>query len=140
MAYPATCGSVLAAIGYELDDFICWTDGGGVTSLQWNHADPQPTEQQVNDWATDAVALPSGQLFSQWQAEHGGDPQLTFRRQAKEALDKQASDTEGLIRALALVVLDEINILRGQHLMAPRTADQLRNAIKGKITAGDADS
>ena len=141
MAYPLVTGPVLQALGYDpLTDCELYHIGNAIVIRVWNHADLQPAEQQVIDYANDVTPLPSGQLFSQWLAEHGGDPVATFRRQAKEALDKQSSETEGLIRALALVVLDEINTLRGQHALAPRTAQQLRDAIKNKLTAGDADS
>ncbi len=45
--------------------------------------------------------------------------------------------TERLVRALALVVLDEVNILRAASVPAlpPRTVAQLVAAIKAKITA-----
>jgi hypothetical protein len=38
-----------------------------------------------------------------------------------------------ILRAFALVVLDEINILRAQHSLSARTAEQLRTAIKNKL-------
>lgn len=38
-----------------------------------------------------------------------------------------------VLKAFAGVMLDEVNILRGQHGLAPRTAEQLRDAIKGKL-------
>lgn len=40
-----------------------------------------------------------------------------------------------IVRALALVTLDEINILRQLHGLAPRTAAQLRTAIETKVDA-----
>lgn len=142
--YPANTTLVLRAMGYtpgaiDENDFIAANVNGEV-SIEWNHTDPQPTEQQINDYAADVTPLPSGQLFSEWQTEHGGNALATLRRQAKEALDGQDRDHQALIRALALVVLDEINTLRAQHALAPRTANQLRNAIKARITAGDADA
>jgi len=39
-----------------------------------------------------------------------------------------------LLRAFAEVVKDEINILRGQHALAPRTLAQLRTAIRNKVS------
>jgi len=36
------------------------------------------------------------------------------------------------LKAFALVVLDEINLLRAEHSLAPRTAIQLRNAVRDK--------
>lgn len=38
-----------------------------------------------------------------------------------------------IIKALALVIMDEINILRAREGLAERTAEQLRQAIKGKL-------
>jgi len=35
-------------------------------------------------------------------------------------------------KALALVIMDELNILRGQHALAPRTQAQLITAMKNK--------
>lgn len=57
---------------------------------------------------------------------------------AQEAADVTASeqgrmDVDRVLRALALAVKDEINILRAEHGFAPRTNTQLINAIKGKV-------
>ncbi len=52
------------------------------------------------------------------------------RRTAKHRIDD-----ERVLRAFAEVVMDEINILRGQHALAARTLSQLVTAIKGKIDA-----
>lgn len=38
-----------------------------------------------------------------------------------------------LLRAFALVVLDEINVLRQREGLAPRTAEQIVGAIKAKL-------
>ncbi len=46
---------------------------------------------------------------------------------------------ELLFRAFALVVLDEINVLRAQHSLAARTIQQLKAATLNKIQAGAAD-
>ena len=50
----------------------------------------------------------------------------------------QAGDKlERIVRALALVTLDEINLIRANFAapMTPRTATQLVNAVKAKIAA-----
>ena len=39
-----------------------------------------------------------------------------------------------LLRALALVVMDEVNNLRALHGSAPRTVSQLKAALKAKMT------
>ena len=65
-------------------------------------------------------------------------PEITAQTKAKELFDKAKS--EGLIlRAFMLIVMDELNILRDLHSLAPRTKVQLRNAIRNKIDSGAAD-
>ena len=138
--YPADTGRALLFLGYGESDFECQADTpGGLVHLDWRHTDPQPTEQAVQDALADATTV-NGQTFSQWLAEHGGDSVATFRRKAREALDEQQAETEGLIRALALVVMDEINLLRAEHSLAARTPAQIRTAIKNKIDSGEADN
>jgi len=46
---------------------------------------------------------------------------------------KQQFDDERILKALALVILDEINILRSQHGLAARTKMQFANAIRSKV-------
>lgn len=48
---------------------------------------------------------------------------------------QNGTNVERLVRALALVTLDEINTLRTNAGLATRTAAQLVTAIKGKIAA-----
>ena len=45
-----------------------------------------------------------------------------------------------LLRAFADVVRDEINILRAEHALPPRTLTQLRNAINLRVNNGSVDS
>jgi hypothetical protein len=104
----------------------------------WNDPSPQPTEQEIIDAGNDLTTV-NGQVFSEWYAEHGGDATLTLRKRASDLLDN-VNYNEALIRALAFVILDEINLLRAEHSLADRTQAQLRTAIKAKIAAGDADS
>lgn len=47
--------------------------------------------------------------------------------------NKARIDDERVLKAFALVVKDEINILRAQHGLANRTSAQLINAIKAKV-------
>ena len=111
MTLPTNTGGVLFASGYEPPDVVVSIDAAGTVSMEWNHADPQPTEQQITDWSTDAAALPSGQLFSAWLAEHGGDAIATAKRIAKELQDSDA-ETARIIRAVVKLTVDEINSLR----------------------------
>lgn len=161
MALPRKTATVLIALGYDsLEDFTA-TASQGVISLQWNHTDPQPTEQVINDYASDTTPLPSGQLFSEWLAENGGDPLLTLRRKAKEALDSQAAEQNALLRAVVLELLDYANAdranlntlltwLGGQTTLTNRgqlsamgsveaTPAQAKDAIKARLAAGEAD-
>ena len=62
------------------------------------------------------------------------------RERSKEALNRTRSEIEGLIRALAFVVLDEINTLRSAASLPTRTKQQLKNAITSKLDSGEADS
>ena len=43
----------------------------------------QPTDQEITDAGNDLTTV-NGQVFSEWQAENGGDPVLTNRRIATE--------------------------------------------------------
>ena len=47
--------------------------------------------------------------------------------------NKTLYDTEFVLKALALVMMDEVNILRQQHALPDRTIAQLRTAIRTKI-------
>ena len=54
--------------------------------------------------------------------------------------DVDAFSVDGVrLRAALLVVMDEINILRATQSLADRTASQLKTAVKGKVSSGDAD-
>lgn len=162
MALPQNTGVILYAAGYDpLVDYIA-VQNGGVVTLQWSHTDPEPTEQQITDWSTDAATLPNGQLFSVWYSENGGDPLLTLRRKAKEALDEQQQENHALIRAVVIELLNYCNAQRARHntllqwlgtqttltnrgqlaamQLNEATPAQARNAIKTRITNGDADT
>lgn len=70
--------------------------------------------------------------------------QATFTAQQAKALaaahldagaTQLGASTDRLIRALAMVMLAELNLLRAQAALAPRTAAQLIGAVKAQITA-----
>jgi hypothetical protein len=107
MAYHPETASVILALNYEIRDFEFHSDG----LLVWNHADPQPTEQVVNDYATDTTPLPSGGTFSQWVATHGGDAIATAKRIARELQDADDAQNRAA-RAMVKIVVDEVNALR----------------------------
>jgi len=67
MAYPTTTGSILAALGYKFEKDYVVTKRGGSIIVEWFHADPQPSEQQIQDYADDTTPLPSGKTYTQSQ-------------------------------------------------------------------------
>lgn len=108
-----------------------WHEGpGGAYNIQFKSV---ATPQQQN--AAHAVV----NNFDWSEAAHQtwllGQRRLAAKAVFDDALDAQNQ----LVRALGITLLDEINILRNQHSLAPRTKAQLRTAIRNKIDAGDAD-
>jgi len=65
MSYPTETGSILTAMGYTPEvDFLAERKADGI-HITWSHTDPQPTEQQITDIASDTIPLPSGKTFTQ---------------------------------------------------------------------------
>lgn len=64
-----------------------------------------------------------------------------LRAHAKNILDNLRDPVYKLIRAVALITMDEINILRQNptSVLPPRTAEQLKTAIRNRIDGGEAD-
>jgi hypothetical protein len=63
---------------------------------------------------------------------------LSLRTGAKGYMDDLES--QGLVlRALAETLIEEINTLRAEHSLAPRTLIQLKTSIKSKIDSGEVD-
>ena len=48
--------------------------------------------------------------------------------------DDEGRRTDKLLRALTLVVMDEVNILRAQHGLGARTVAQLKAALRNQMT------
>ena len=140
MAYPNNTFTILKFLTQEniLAGVTVIDRQGIVTIDEWNSDyGVEPTEQEIIDAGNDLTTI-NGQVFSEWYAENGGDATLTLRKKASDLLDK-VNDSEALLRALVLVMVDEINILRAEHSLADRTAVQVRTAIKNKLNSGDAD-
>ena len=78
----------------------------------------------------------SGGVFSEMTASEKAAKDAEIAA-ADLALDRRLAkdeiDNKRVLRAFAEVVMDEINILRGQHALADRTLSQLVTAIKNKI-------
>lgn len=85
------------------------------------------------------TTIENSQLFKDWFQDHGGDPVKTTRRVAKEEF--LTGKSEIIVRALVLLLLDEINNLRAKVIPAlpPITAQQVKGILQDKINSGGAD-
>ena len=54
---------------------------------------------------------------------------------SRDAIANELDQLEGIMRAFAGVVLDEINTLRTEHSLSDRMLAQLKTAIRGKLGA-----
>jgi hypothetical protein len=121
VAYRTDTANIIEAAYPELDnappdvngDYLVVNPG---PDLQWfTSAEPKPSEQQVNDWGNDVTPLPSGQLYSEWLAINGGDPDATARDQAIRLYDEISTPGAGfssvsrLDRATMRAIIDEFN-------------------------------
>ncbi len=52
---------------------------------------------------------------------------------AKDLISDQLDAAMTITRAFAEVILDEINVLRGQHSLSARTLAQLKTAVRDKL-------
>ena len=52
---------------------------------------------------------------------------------SRDALADELDRAETFMRAFALIVMDELNILRGQHGLADRTPAQLKTALRNRL-------
>jgi len=82
--------------------------------------------------ATASGELVAGELQAHFEAQ---ETELFSLAQSKgfDVDQIYARLTERILKAFALVVLDEINLLRAQHSLTARTATQLRTAVKNKL-------
>jgi hypothetical protein len=122
-----TIGSVLSGNALEwqkclqykfqsADPRTAWSlqdDGQGVYIKRWTLPDIQPTKAELEAVEADAIV---------WYADKTKDKEASF-----EDWDKPE------LVAFAKVMLDEINILRTQAGLTPRTMAQLKAAIKSKL-------
>lgn len=106
-----------------------WTIRG--TTIEWlDGVQTQPTTQELATARTDCLATltPAGILTKQ-------------RADAVTQLNTDPSANAKVIRAVFLVTLDEINVIRGLLVPSqpPRTMAQFRTAVANKINSGAAD-
>lgn len=55
---------------------------------------------------------------------------------AKTSAAKERYDAEDVFKALAVLIVDELNILRAEHALTPRTYAQARTAIFNALDGG----
>ena len=101
---------------------------------------PEPESNYILDPDLSAVA---GQPTKYWEVS--GDAVTLMDAAARAVVDAAELEVQkdsvvaeldqnmALIRAVFLVILDEFNLLRAEHGLAPRTVTQLRNAAKAKL-------
>ena len=129
------------------NQFLIEISSGGMTArfpgLLFDDGAGQPINNA--DWihAPDLDAVTGFPDTKYWIVT--GDVVSLMSQAARDALDAAAdtvqldsiadelTQTRTFIRAFAEVVLDEINNLRSQHALPPRTLTQLRNAVRGKL-------
>ena len=86
---------------------------------------------KVNQTAMDAALV---DYTANQAARDATFSQATTDEERDRVRDTFDDKERRLLRAFAEVVKDEINILRGQHALAPRTLAQLRTAIRNKVS------
>jgi hypothetical protein len=88
--------------------------------------------------------------YLKWVTEGGivipADPPLTpteitavLRSAAIRIISTEADGQAKVLRAVLLVIMDELNILRNLHSLPPRIATQIKTAVQQKINSGDSD-
>jgi len=109
----------------------------------------QASEIPLSDWKVDAGIvreLTQQEKDDRAAAQAAAAAQAVLdqiaysRTQAKSYVDSGLSDIGLIIRALAVTIKDEINILRSEHSLAARTNAQLKTAIQNKIDDESADN
>jgi hypothetical protein len=99
--------------------------------------------EQVADWGNgkkkwngSSVVACTEQEESDYAANMISQENLIDREGAKSRLDAGGNKA---LRALAELVLSEINLLRAEHAMPARTRAQLKTAMENALDSGDAD-
>lgn len=89
----------------------------------------------VDEGAVREMTQPEKDAFDAVEAEA---QDTAMRNDAKAPMD-DLNSMALIIRALADIIREEINILRAEHSLSPRTLQQLKTAIKNKIDSGEVD-
>ncbi len=125
----AVCFAVFVQVGYGQSNLsVCleymttnhpgsrWEiqdDGRGEYITNWVSALPQPSI---------VLAYSNWPMASVWRTNRTKDSKAAITEASPEVL-----------RAVIAVLLDEINILRAKAALQPRTAQQMKDAIRGKL-------
>lgn len=102
---------------------------------------PQPANTVELTRAEHDAAAAIPQIYRKWTGSAveemtQAEKDVVDAQILSDARDSTASNldqVESLERAFALVVLDEINVLRAQHSLADRTISQLKTALRNKL-------
>lgn len=127
----ADIGVVVTKSGTVIEKDVYAGDTSGVSSLliARQAADPTLSFQTYTlpDPAFDSTVMPPNQT--------------QLRNDAANELNADFSGNAKFIRAVLLVILDEVNTIRTNPALnlTPRTAAQMKTAIQNKINSGAAD-
>lgn len=140
MAYPIDTSPACSFLGYTAEVDFSVENRGGVIILHWYHVDPKPTDTAVNNALADLTTV-NGQVYSEWAAEHGGNANLTARR---EALDGELAVVAGTPHAVRAELADRNtrdNYLTTRLIELQSRCDYLETQITAiKNSVGPADN
>lgn len=102
------------------------------SNVQWIY---DPDLSAVAGWANKywliaAFPLDAVSLMSQAERDLVDENELSDSR---DEVMQQLEDLEDLLRAVVLIIMDEINLLREENGWAERTVQQLKNAIRNRL-------
>lgn len=104
-------------------------DGNAASTVEWIY---NPDITLVSDHPTKYWVIVGDAISLMSQAEQDVITATELDNERDNTVGTLDS-TEDLLRAFALTLLDEINTLRSQHSLAPRTIAQLKSAIRAKL-------
>lgn len=107
-------------------------NGKAVSNAEWNFALDGSLVAAVLGQPTKYWILVAGIAALMSQAERDA-VDATLEAAMLDAIADELDQVRTIMRAFAEVVLDEINNLRGQHGLAPRTLAQLKQAVRSKL-------
>lgn len=118
-----------------------WPQPAGTVELtraEYNAASAIPP--QYRKWSGSAVKEMTQAEKDAVDAALEAARRAALRTEADANLSVNRDDRSLIIRALAKTILDEINILRAQHSLTPRTFSQMVTAVQNKIAAGEGEA